>query len=99
MIILAGTIRIGAGKREAALAPMREMVAATSAEPGCVHYSFAFDLQDDHVVHIFEVFTDAGALAQHRSSPHMATWRARGAELGLRDRDMAEYQVSDWQKI
>jgi hypothetical protein len=29
----------------------------------------------------------------------MATWRARGAELGLRDRDMAEYQVSDWQKI
>jgi quinol monooxygenase YgiN len=99
MIILAGTIRIAAGKREAALAPMREMVAATSAEPGCMHYSFAFDLHDDHLVHIFEVFTDAAALAAHRSSAHMAKWRALASELGLRDRDMAEYQVSDWQKI
>jgi len=99
MIILAGTVRIGTGKRDAALAPMREMVAATRAEAGCVQYSFAFDLHDDHVVHIFEVFTDAAALASHRGSAHMAKWRAYTAELGLRDRDMAEYQVSDWQKI
>jgi quinol monooxygenase YgiN len=99
MVILAGTMRIGAGKREAALAPIVEMVKATRAEPGCVEYSFAFDVQDDHVLHIFEVFVDAAALAAHRASPHMARWRALMPDVGIGGREMSEYQVSSSRKI
>ena len=56
---------------------MHVMVKATRAEPGCVQYSFSFDVQDDHLLHIFEVFTDAAALAAHRASPHASSHLTR----------------------
>jgi quinol monooxygenase YgiN len=99
MLILAGTIRVGAGMREAALLPVLQMVEATRAEPGCLEYSFAFDAVDDHLLRIFEVFVDEAALAAHRASPHMARWRAAMPELGISGRDMSEYQVSSSRKI
>ena len=99
MLILAGTIRVGAGKREAALAPVLQMVEATRAEPGCLEYSFAFDAVDDHLLRIFEVFIDDAALAAHRASSHMQSWRAIMPELGISGRDMSEYQVSSARKI
>jgi quinol monooxygenase YgiN len=99
MIILAGTIRITPGQREAALEPMRRMVDGTRAEPGCVQYAFSFDLQDDHQIRIFEVFRDAEALAAHRASPHMAAWRATLPALGIGGREMWQYEVSDAKAI
>ena len=99
MVILAGSIRIGEGKRDAALAPLREMVEATRGEPGCQQYSFGFDVLDDHLVRIFEVFVDDAALAAHRASPHMARWRALMPELGISGRDMSEYRVQSSRKI
>src|SRR5262245_13530930 len=99
MVILAGTIRIGAGHRAQALAPMAKMVEATRAEPGCVVYSFAFDLLDDHLVRIFEVFVDDAALAAHRASAHMSEWRAVLPELGVGGREMSEYRVQSARKL
>ena len=99
MVILAGTIRIADGSRDEALAPIIEMVNATRAEPGCIQYAFAFDALDDHLVRIFEVFQDDAALAAHRASVHMATWRGKMAELGIHGRDMSEYQVLNARKI
>jgi quinol monooxygenase YgiN len=99
MIILAGTIRIAHGQREAALEPMRRMVEGTRAEPGNISYAFSFDLQDDHVIRIFEVFRDAEALAAHRASPHMAAWRAALPALGISGREMWQYEVSSAAQI
>ena len=99
MIILAGTIRIGVGRRTAALEPMRIMIEATRAEPGCLSYSFALDALDEHLVRIFEVFRDEAALAEHRASPHMAAWRASWPSVGISDRDMSEYRVQGSRKI
>src|SRR5688572_30709034 len=99
MILLAGTIRIGAGQRGAALTPMRAMIEATRAEPGCLAYSFSFDALDDHLVRIFEVFRDEVALAEHRASPHMVAWRASWPSVGISDRDMSEYLVASSRKI
>lgn len=99
MILLAGTIRIGVGQRAAALAPILKMVEATRAEPGCLEYAFAFDVLDDHLVRIFEIFVDAAALAAHRASPHMAEWRAAQPGFGVSDRNMSSYQVQEARKI
>jgi quinol monooxygenase YgiN len=99
MIILAGTIRIAPGQRAAALVPLQRMVEATRAEPGCISYAFSFDVLDDHLIRIFEVFRDDEALAAHRASPHMATWRASHAALGVSGRDMWQYAVSDAKAI
>jgi quinol monooxygenase YgiN len=56
--------------------------------------AFAFDVLDEHVLHVFEVWRDEAALATHRASPHMAAWRAAAADLGVHDRRLVEYEVS-----
>ncbi|MDX2235126.1 MAG: putative quinol monooxygenase [Hyphomonadaceae bacterium] len=99
MIVLAGTIRIAAGRREAALPHLHAIVAASRAEAGCIAYSFAFDVADDHLVHIFEVFEDAAAREAHRQAPHMAAWRAVWEEVGIGDRRMREYVVAQARDI
>jgi quinol monooxygenase YgiN len=99
MIILAGSIRIGTGKRDDAMDVMSRMVEATRAEDGCIAYSFAFDLADDHMIRIFEVFQDEAALAAHRASPHMDEWRAAAPMLGVGDRDMWQYDVTSSRSI
>jgi quinol monooxygenase YgiN len=99
MLILAGTLRISPGQRIAAEAAMRRMLEATRREPGCLAYSLCFDLMDDHVLQIFEVFKDDAALAAHRASEHMAVWRTAGASFGISARDMSQYDVSASRKI
>jgi quinol monooxygenase YgiN len=99
MLILAGSLRIPAGRRDAALLHLQEMADASRAEPGCLAFSFGLDVGDDHLIRIFEVFADREALAAHRNSPHMARFRVVREELGLFDRTMSEYEVSDWRRI
>ena len=99
MIILAGSIRIAPGQRDAALGVIEPMVEATRAEDGCLAYSFAFDVLDDHLVRIFEVFRDQAALDAHRASPHMAVWRSSWQTIGIGDRDMHHYDVTSSRAI
>ena len=99
MIILAGTIRIAQGKRAAAQAALARMVEATRKESGCIDYSFAFDVLDEHLLRIFEAFRDAAALAEHRASAHMAEWRRVAGDLGIHDRNLRQYEVSSSQVI
>lgn len=99
MIILAGSFRLAPGRREIALPHMQAMVNATRNEPGCIAYTFAFDILDDHLIQIFEVYENADALATHRASPHMAAWRAVAAEIGMSGRDLHEYDISTVRKI
>jgi quinol monooxygenase YgiN len=94
VIVLAGTVRIAAGMREQALGHMRAMVEASRAEPGCLEYSFAFDLGDDHLVRIFECYADEEAVEVHRNSAHFAAWRAGWPNAGIGDRKLARYAVT-----
>jgi quinol monooxygenase YgiN len=95
MIALAGTVRIASGMRAQALPHIRAMVEASRAEPGCVEYSFAFDVMDEHLVRIFEVFENDGARELHRNSSHMAAWRAAWDQAGIGERNMMRYAISD----
>jgi quinol monooxygenase YgiN len=94
MIILGGSIRIAPGMRDKALPHIRAIVAASRAEPGCLAYSFAFDVDDDHLVRIFEVFESPEAREAHRHALHMVAWRAVWAEAGIGDREMREWEAS-----
>ncbi len=93
-VILAGVYRLGPGGIEAATDAIAAVVAATRAEPGCLAYGHAQDAVDPGLMRVFEVFQSEAALALHRSSPHMASWRARWAELGLHGRDLTVYRVA-----
>jgi quinol monooxygenase YgiN len=99
MIILAGSIRIPPANLKAAAPVLEAIVQGTRSEPGCLSYAFAHDVVDEGLVRIFEVFANAEALAAHRASPHMATWRAAWPALGIGDRDMSQYDVAKSEKL
>lgn len=53
----------------------QRMVAATTAEPGCVTYAFAFDITSPGLMRIVEVWRDQAALDAHFKTPHMAEFQ------------------------
>ena len=93
-VIIAGTVR-GPPENAAALRPHQDaMLAASRAEDGCLSYSYAFDVQDPGLIRVFEIWRDQAAVDAHFKAPHMATWRAANAELGVFDRRLSLYEVA-----
>ena len=94
MIIVAGTVRIDPGKLDAARGEMKKMLGASRAEDGCLEYSYAVDVLDPGLVHVFEVWRDRAALDRHFQTPHMAEWRRSFPALGISDRKLNIYDVT-----
>jgi quinol monooxygenase YgiN len=98
-VILAGTIRI-APERLPDLRPhLAAQVSGSRDEPGCLDYALSEDPLDPGLIRVYEHFVDEHALAFHRASPHMAAWRLRCGELGVFDRRMSSFDVSDYREI
>ncbi|WP_026379941.1 putative quinol monooxygenase [Afifella pfennigii] len=93
MITVAGQFRIPEGKQDALLPHARQMLAATRAEEGCILYAFAFDLEDPHLVRVYEEWESWEHLAAHGEAPHMAQWRAALGEIGSFERAVKAYEA------
>lgn len=93
-VIVGGTVRVPPENIEKLKPHMLVMLAASRAEDGCETYSYGFDAKDEGLIRVFEVWRDAEALAAHGRAPHMAPWRAAGAELGVHDRKLSLYEVA-----
>lgn len=98
-VILAGTIRVAPERLEALRPHMRAQIEGSRSEPGCLAYALSEDPLDPGLIRVFEHFVDEAALAFHRASPHMAAWRACFPELGVHDRRMSSFDVSDYREI
>jgi quinol monooxygenase YgiN len=99
MIIVAGTIRIPEDQIEAFKPAAHQMLAASRAEEGCTVYSYAFDVEDEGLLRIFEVWESREALTRHQSQPHMKPWREKLAEIGASDRDLYVYESSPGERM
>lgn len=95
MLILAGSVSLPPENLAAARPVIQRMVEASRAEPGCIAYSFAEDLQDPGLLRIFEVFVDHAAQQAHAASAHMKEWRAAWPDLGIGDRHITHFEVSN----
>lgn len=95
MLIVAGTFQIEPGHREEFFAAVAPMVAATMAEPGCRAYTFSPDVDDEGVIHLYELWDDQAALDSHFASDHMAAWREASSQLPMLGRDIAKYIISE----
>ena len=93
-VIVAGTIRVPPGNIERLRPHMHAMLAASRAEDGCETYSYGFDAKDEGLVRVFEIWRDQAAIEAHFKAPHMAPWRAAGAELGVFERKLSLYEVA-----
>ena len=92
-VIVAGTVRVPPENIERLRLHMHAMLAASRAEDGCETYSYGFDAKDEGLVRVFEIWRDQAAIEAHFKAPHMAPWRAAGAELGVFERNLSLYEV------
>jgi quinol monooxygenase YgiN len=94
MIIVAGTFRVPAERIEELMPVARATLAATRREPGCLTYSYAFDMEDRGLVRVYEEWESRPHLEAHFRQPHMGPWRAKLAEIGAHGRKLARYEVT-----
>jgi quinol monooxygenase YgiN len=99
MIIVAGTIRVPEDKVEALIPVARATLAATRAEPGCISYSYAFDIEDRGLIRIFEEWESRAHLEAHFKQPHMVPWREKLAEAGASDRKLKRYESDSGEQM
>ena len=70
-ILVVGTLRVDAGRRDALLAAIRPWVRKTrEEEPGCLAYAFTADTVDDDLVQVLEHWQDEPSLAAHFLHPN-----------------------------
>lgn len=94
MIRVIGQFRLPADRLAEAREPMRRVVAATLAEPGCRGYSYAEDICDPGLIRVSEAWESRAALDAHFASDHMARWRDERTELGLTERDIRMIEIA-----
>ena len=94
MLVIAGTIDVDQTKWNEAISVVTEMMRATRSETGCEAYTFSADLEDPGRFHLFERWASPDALAAHLEAPHMATFQAAAARLGVRATEIVRYEVS-----
>ena len=95
MIIIAGTIRIHADKREQALECFAKMMQSSQVEAGCISYHFYSDPQDPTLMFVFEQWADETALQAHGWSPHMVEFRKARATFIAGDVNIQRYDVQE----
>ncbi len=76
MLIVLGIAKLGYGALDAGRESLETMIAASNAEEGCLHYSYALDIPDPSIIHITEKWIDEATLISHFETPHMASFQA-----------------------
>ena len=94
MIVIAGTISIDPAKKDVAVAAVRDLMAETRREKGCVAYVMSGDFDDPGCLRLFEEWETQQALDSHLKAPHMAKFQAQIPQLGFRGMKVERYEVS-----
>ncbi|MFM9441078.1 putative quinol monooxygenase [Streptomyces acidiscabies] len=84
MLIVFSRGHAAAGARDRLVAAAVEMASETRADPGCLGYTFAADLEDPDTVVCTELWEGPEALDAHLEHPHTAAFldRIRGLTDG-----------------
>ncbi|MER7393989.1 antibiotic biosynthesis monooxygenase [Streptomyces sp. NPDC000151] len=77
MLIVLSRARAAVGARDRIVATAVEMAAAARADPGCLAYTFAADLEDPDVIVCTELWQSSAALDAHMAHPHTAAFLHR----------------------
>jgi quinol monooxygenase YgiN len=81
MIVVQGWMRVHEGDRPAFRREARILVEETRKEPGNLAYAFAEDFNDPGLFHVVERWADEEAAAAHMTSPGIAAFLPKLAEM------------------
>jgi quinol monooxygenase YgiN len=88
MLILTVNLRVPRAEQAALRPAMETIVAASRHEPGCLAYSYSFDLLEPDIIRVFEVYRDDAALKAHAESPHFLKWREASGRYAREERTL-----------
>lgn len=94
-VVIAGTLVLRPGTFEALKPHMLAMIEASRAEPGCLAYAYAIDIENPLVVRVHEEWTDHKALERHFGTAHLRAWRSELARIGIVSRDLVSWTALD----
>jgi quinol monooxygenase YgiN len=86
MLILSVNLRVPKPEQEGLRPEMERVVQASRKEPGCLSYSYGFDLLEPDIIRVFEVYRDDAALKAHAESEHFKAWRAVSGQYPREER-------------
>lgn len=95
MLLIVGSVCLPPENLECAKPVMESMVQASRAEAGCLEYVYAEDMFVPGLIHVKERWTDQPALDAHFASAHLQKWRASWEYLGIGERNLKVYEVSE----
>jgi quinol monooxygenase YgiN len=70
VIIVSGSFRLPLGVREAGREAMVSVIAASRAEPGCIAYAYAEDVNEPGLFRVTEAWAYREELTAHFGMPH-----------------------------
>lgn len=98
MLAILGHARADPESLPALRPALAAMMAASRAEPGCLHYALAIEDEggagQPAVIAISECWADAAALEAHFRAPHMAEFTRSAGGL-LRDLEVRLYRIAE----
>ena len=91
MIFVQGWIKVSDKDLETAVIAASAMVLETKKEQGCLHYSFAKDIDEPSLIHISERWDTEESLNAHFQTPHMSAFNIAISELTIEAMDVRLY--------
>src|SRR3954453_5835152 len=80
-VIVVATFEVQEGKAGEAEETLRDLIAGSHAEAGCLNYALHRDNNDGNVFVMVEVWTSQVALAAHFQQPYVKALGAKAADL------------------
>lgn len=91
MIMVLGWVEIAEKEFESIRPAVTEMMKASAAETGCLHYSFSQDASNPDLFHIVERWNSEEDLGTHFQTEHMARFNAALASVRTGKMDVRMY--------
>lgn len=93
MLILSVNLRVPKADQDRLRPDMEKVVQASRKEPGCLAYSYGFDLLEPDIIRVFEIYKDEAALKAHGDSDHFKAWRAVSGQYPRENRTLYDASV------
>lgn len=80
--------------RTTARAAVAEVARLSRAEPGCISYAVAIDLDDPAVTRVSELWASVEQHREHMAQPHVAAFFAAVKDLRVTRREFRSFEIA-----
>ena len=94
MLAISAKIELAPKDSAAYVAAAQKIITATHAEPGCLRYAIAVDVNDSNVIWISEQWESEEALMAHLAMPHIVEFLTFCSTVEITGMDVVKYDVS-----